>query len=136
MANPLSSSGAATDAARHRFLLDLAATFRRLAILTGPCDYVPSDLELEAERRPQLDAAEACEAGAAALVRVSAELSAWQSPAEWQPLTPALLRELALEVRTFGREPSVWAISPENLARRLEEAATAIEERPVQTSAD
>ena len=47
--------------------------------------------------------------------------------ARWRPLTPALLRELATEVRTFGREPDVWAVSPENIARRFEEAAARIE---------
>lgn len=96
-------------------------------------------LEDRAWRRMDEDAAARRLAVIAAAVtpagRVSPEPSGWQPLAEWQPLTPTLLRELAVEVRTFGREPSVWAFSPENLARRLEEAADALA-RGVQTSAE
>lgn len=48
---------------------------------------------------------------------------------DWAPLTPELLRQLAKEVRTFKDEPDIWQFRPDILAIRLEEAATALEQR-------
>lgn len=45
----------------------MAAALRRAGLIEGPRDYVPTPEEMASERRPQIEAAIACEAGAAAL---------------------------------------------------------------------